>query len=214
MSLSAALAAAASDFYRQSWRLALLNTLLGAMLVAVALATLAVRPAIVLVVLVGPFACALMHCSVTVAETGELSFGEAIVAPRRYWWRGLGLAGLASATLVLGLVAVRFYLSLGTWGWPVALLTIYLVVAFLVVQVALWPLAVVKSDESLWDVLLEATRAVLGRPLGFFGLALAILLVNLIGLAAAVLPFLTLTMAFSFLAVAHFALPVDHTRES
>lgn len=34
-----------------------------------------------------------------------------------------------------------------------------------------------------------------------------VLLVNLAGVAAAVMPFLTLTVAYSFLAVAHFALP-------
>jgi hypothetical protein len=39
------------------------------------------------------------------------------------------------------------------------------------------------------------------------GLALALLLVNLAGLAAAVLPFLTMTIAYSALAAARFALP-------
>jgi hypothetical protein len=38
------------------------------------------------------------------------------------------------------------------------------------------------------------------------GLAVALLVVNAVGLAAALLPFLTLTIAFSFLALAHFAL--------
>jgi hypothetical protein len=38
-------------------------------------------------------------------------------------------------------------------------------------------------------------------------LAAALAVVNLIGLAAAVLPFLTLTIAYSALAVARFALP-------
>jgi hypothetical protein len=45
------------------------------------------------------------------------------------------------------------------------------------------------------------------RPRAAFGLAFALTLVNLAGLAAALMPFLTLTIAYSFLAAAHFALP-------
>jgi hypothetical protein len=206
MSLPGALAAAASDFYRQSWRLVALNALLGALLVAVALAVLAVRPALVLVLLVGPFACALMHCALTVTETGDLRFSEALVGLRRHWRRGLALAALAAATVLLGLVAVPFYASVGTWGWPLAALTLYLVVASLIVQLALWPLAVAERERPFAEVLQEAVRVVAGRPLGFVGLAAALFLVNAIGLAAALLPFLTLTIAFSFLALAHFAL--------
>jgi hypothetical protein len=206
MSLPGALTAAALDFYRQSWRLVALNALLGALLVAVALAVLAVRPALVLVVLVGPFACALMHCALTVTETGDLRFAEALVGLRRHWRRGLALAALAAATVLLGLVAVPFYASVGTWGWPLAALTLYLVVASLIVQLALWPLAVAERERSFAEVLREAVRVVAGRPLGFVGLAAALFLVNAIGLAAALLPFLTLTIAFSFLALAHFAL--------
>ena len=38
-------------------------------------------------------------------------------------------------------------------------------------------------------------------------LGLALLLVNLAGIAAAIMPFLTLTVAYTFLADAHFVLP-------
>jgi hypothetical protein len=72
MSLSRALGVAAADLYHQSWRLVVLNVLLGAVLVGVVLASLAVQPAIVLVVLVGPAAAAVMHCAVTLAQTEEL----------------------------------------------------------------------------------------------------------------------------------------------
>jgi hypothetical protein len=206
MTLARALSAAASDFYRQSWRLALLNALLGALLVVVALAVLALRPALVLLVFVGPFACALMHCALTVTETGDLRFSEALVGLRTHWRRGLALAALATATLLLGLIAVPFYAGMGTWAWPLAALTLYLVLSSLIVQLALWPLAVAERDRTFADVLRHAVRAVAGRPVGFAGLALALLLVNALGLAAALLPFLTLTIAFSFLVVAHFAL--------
>jgi hypothetical protein len=40
------------------------------------------------------------------------------------------------------------------------------------------------------------------------------LLVNVVGVAAAVLPFLTLTISYSFLVSAHFALPKNPAREA
>ena len=72
MSLRRALAAAAADLYHQAWRLLMLNTLLGVTLVAVALSSLMFRPAIVLAVLLGPVAAAVMHCIVTLAQTADL----------------------------------------------------------------------------------------------------------------------------------------------
>jgi hypothetical protein len=44
------------------------------------------------------------------------------------------------------------------------------------------------------------------RPGATLLLGLALLLVNLAGVAAAVMPFLTLTVAYSFVAVAHFVI--------
>jgi hypothetical protein len=41
-----------------------------------------------------------------------------------------------------------------------------------------------------------------------------LLLVNVAGVAAAILPFLTLTIAYSFLVSAHFALPKNPAREA
>jgi hypothetical protein len=52
------------------------------------------------------------------------------------------------------------------------------------------------------------------RPGAALGLGLGLLLVNAAGLAAAVMPFLTLTLAYSFVAAAHFALPPSTTGES
>ncbi len=47
------------------------------------------------------------------------------------------------------------------------------------------------------------------RPGATLLLGLALLLVNLAGIAAAVMPFLTITVAYSFVAVAHFVLPAE-----
>ena len=60
----------------------------------------------------------------------------------------------------------------------------------------------------------DAALVLARRPFGFLGLAVTLLLVNVIGVAAAILPFLTLTIAYSFLVSAHFALPKNPAREA
>jgi hypothetical protein len=213
MSLARALGVAATDLYHQSWRLIVLNTLLAAVLVGVILASLAVRPALLLLVLLGPVAAAVMHCTVTLAQTEELRLSEVVVGLRRHWRRGLVLGVLVAAAAVLGAIAVPFYSRAGAWAWPLAALSVYVLLAFALFQLALWPLAVFEDARPFRAVVRDAAFVVGRRPWGFAGLALALLLVNVIGLAAAILPFLTLTIAYSFLVSAHFALPQNPARE-
>jgi hypothetical protein len=213
MSLARALGVAATDLYHQSWRLIVLNALLAAVLVGVILASLAIRPALVLLVLLGPVAAAVMHCTVTLAQTEELRLSEVVVGLRRHWRRGLALGLLVAAAAILGAVAVPFYSSAGAWAWPLAALSIYVLLVFALFQLALWPLAVFEDARPLRAVVRDAAFVVGRRPWGFAGLALALLIVNAVGLAAAILPFLTLTIAYSFLVSAHFALPKNPARE-
>ena len=102
----------------------------------------------------------------------------------------------------------------GTWAWPFAAACVYLLLMFGVFQLALWPLAVFESGVPLRAVARDAALIVARRPVGFAALAAALLLVNVIGVAAAILPFLTLTIAYSFLVSAHFALPKNPAREA
>ena len=213
MSLRRALGVAAADLYHQSWRLVVLNALLGAVLVGVVLASLAIRPAILLVVLLGPAAAAVMHCTVTLAQTEELRLSEAVVGLRRHWRRGLALGVLVAAAAILGAIAVPFYSTAGIWAWPLAALSVYVLLVFALFQLALWPLAVFEEARPFRAVLQDAALVVGRRPWGFAGLALALLFVNAVGVAAAILPFLTLTIAYSFLVSAHFALPTNPARE-
>ena len=213
MSLRRALGVAAADLYHQSWRLVVLNALLGAVLVGVVLASLAIRPAILLVVLLGPAAAAVMHCTVTLAQTEELRLSEAVVGLRRHWRRGLALGVLVAAAAILGAIAVPFYSTAGIWAWPLAALSVYVLLVFALFQLALWPLAVFEDARPFRAVVRDAAFVVGRRPWGFVGLALALLFVNAIGVAAAILPFLTLTIAYSFLVSAHFALPKNPARE-
>ena len=114
---------------------------------------------------------------------------------------------------ILGAIAVPFYARAGVWAWPLAALTVYVLLMFLLFQLALWPLAIYEAARPFRDVLRDAALVVGRRPLGFAGLAFALLVVNALGVVAAILPFLTLTIAYSFLVAAHFALPKNPARE-
>ena len=154
-----------------------------------------------------------MHCTVTLAQTEELRLSEVVVGLRRHWRRGLVLGVLVAAAAILGAIAVPFYSGAGAWAWPLAALSVYVLLAFALFQLALWPLAVFEDARPFRAVVRDAAFVVGRRPWGFAGLALALLLVNAIGVAAAILPFLTLTIAYSFLVSAHFALPKNPARE-
>jgi hypothetical protein len=186
----AALRAAARDLYAHSWRFFLLNAALSACLLPLAVAGFWAPPAWLLLFLAGgPLAAALAHCAVVTARTGELRLGEALTGLRLHRRRGLALGALFAGLTAAGAYAVSFY---GGGGVLVlAVLAVYLLLALLVFQLVLWPLAVVDR-----------------RPLRLV-LTLALTLVNLIGIVLAVVPFLTLTIAYSFLAAAHFALPEE-----
>lgn len=214
MTLRRAFGVAAADLYHQAWRLIILNTLLGLGLVLIVLASIAVRGAFLLAILIGPAIAAVMHCAVTLAQTEDLRLAEAVRGLRRLWRRGLALGLALAAPFGLGALAVPFYAHAGTWAWPFAAVCVYLLLMFGVFQLALWPLAVFESGVPLRAVARDAAFSVARRPLGFLALAAALLLVNVIGVAAAVLPFLTLTIAYSFLVSAHFALPKNPAREA
>jgi hypothetical protein len=202
----AALRAALRDLYAQSWRFFLLNAALSACLVPLAVAGFWAPPLWLLLLAGGPLAAALMHCAVVVATTGELRLREALVGLRLHWRRGLALGAAFAATTALGVYAIAFYGSRGTL--VLAVLAVYLLLALLVYQLVLWPLAVF-DPRPLRLVLEDALRTTLSRPLQTLVLTVALALVNLVGVVLAVAPFLTLTIAYSFLAAARFVLPPE-----
>jgi hypothetical protein len=209
--VGAVLRRAVRDFYEESWRLVLLNTALSAYVLAVLGVSFSAPLALVLLLGAGPFLAALVAAAVIVVETGSLTIGEAAGSLRRCWRRGLVLGALVAFVAVATVVAIRFYASESALSWPLAVLILYLTGIFAVYQLVLWPLAVSDVERPLRDVAAEAVVVLLRRPLPAVGLALALLLVNLAGLAAAVLPFLTMTPAYSALAATRFALapPVE-----
>jgi hypothetical protein len=201
-----ALRLAARDLYGNSWRLVPLNALLGALLVAAGIAAFAVHAALPLVVLAGPVAAALVHCSVTLARTGNLTIADAADGLRTHWRRGVVLAAFGTAFAVLAAFAIRFYGG-SRLAWPLAFLALYLVLLLGLYQALLWTFAVAEPERPLRDAAAAAADAIARRPAAAAGLGIALTAVNVLGIAIAVMPFLTLTVAYSFVAVAHFALP-------
>jgi hypothetical protein len=208
MTAGRALRLAVGDLYQNSWRLLLVNAALGAVLVFSAVAAIVVHALVVLAVLAGPVAAALAHCSVTLVRTGNLALADAWEGLRLHWRRGLALGAAGVAIGVLAVLAVHFY-TRSNAGWPFAFLTIYLVVLLGIYAAVLTTIAVAKPDEPLRAVGREAATVGAQRPGATLLLGLALLLVNLVGLAAAVMPFLTITVAYSFVAVAHFVVPAE-----
>jgi hypothetical protein len=208
MSVGRALRLAFGDLYQNSWRLLLVNAALGAVLVFSVVAATAVHALLVLAVLAGPLATALAHCSVTLVRTGNLVVADAWEGLRLHWRRGLALGAAGVALGVLAAFAVHFY-TRSSVGWPFAFLTIYLVVLLGIYATVLTTIAVAEHNEPLRVVARQAAILVAQRPGATVLLGLALLLVNLAGVAAAVMPFLTITVAYSFVAVAHFVVPAE-----
>ncbi len=200
-----ALARALRDFYANSWQLLLVNTGLGAVLVICMLAALAFPLAAILIVAVGPVLAVLVHCAVTVVRTDSFGIADVWDGLRLHWRRGLELAALGSAVLGLALFAFRFYGGSSTL--PLAFLSLYVLLLLGIYQLVLWTLAVAEPDRGLRSVARDAGLLLGSRPGATLLLGLALVLVNMAGIAAAVMPFLTLTVAYTFLATARFVLP-------
>ena len=207
-----AMGLALRDLYENSWRLVPVNAVLGAILVLVAVAAVAVHAALVLVVLAGPVAAALVHSSVTLVRSGTLALADALEGLRLHWRRGLGLGAAGAALLLLGILAVRFYGG-SRLGLPLAFVVAYLLVLLGIYQVVLWTVAIADPERPLRDAARGAAELVAARPGATLLLGLVLAFVNVLGLAAALMPFLTLTIAYTFLAVARYVLPAETTEE-
>jgi hypothetical protein len=208
MTVRRSLGLAFGDLYRNSWRLVPVNAGLGLVLVLSAFAAISVHALLVLVVLAGPVLLALVHCSVILVRTDNLKLADAWQGLRLHWRHGLALGAAGVALGVLAALAVHFY-TRSTAGWPLAFVTLYLVVVLGIYLAVLATVAVADPDLPLQVAARSAATFAAQRPGATLLLGLALLLVNVAGLAAAVMPFLTLTVAYSFVAVAHFVLPAE-----
>jgi len=208
MTAGSSLRLAVGDLFHNSWRLVPVNAALGAVLVFSAYATIAVHAFLVLAVLAGPVALALAHCSVTLVQTGNLELADAWEGLRLHWRRGLAFGAAGLFLVLLAAFAVRFY-TRSSAGLPFAFLTLYLVVLLVIYGALLATVGVAHPERPLQLIARQAVTVGAQRPGATLLLGLALLLVNLAGIAAAVMPFLTVTVAYSSLAVAHFVLPPE-----
>jgi hypothetical protein len=201
-----ALRRAARDFYEESWRLVLVNAALSAyVLVALAMA-MSVPLALLLLAGAGPLLAALVRAAVVVVESGSLTYADVFDGLRRFWARGLVLGTSLALGVFASVVALLFYSDAGVLAWPLAVLVLYLGGIFALYQLVLWPLALREDAPPLREAAAEAGALLLRRPAAVTGLGLVLLVVNVLGIAAAVLPFLTITPAYSALAAARLAL--------
>jgi hypothetical protein len=208
MTAGFALRFALRDFFHNSWRLVPVNAAFGAVLVATGIAAYAVHALLVLAVVAGPVAAALVHCSVLLVRTENITFADAREGLRLHWRRGLQLGAAGLALVVLGAFAVRFYTRIG-FGWPLAFLTLYLLLGLGMYLAMVATVAIADPERPLRLAASDAATVGARRPGATLLLGLSLLLVNAAGVAAAVMPFLTLTVAYSFVAVAHFTLPKE-----
>jgi hypothetical protein len=201
-----ALRLALRDLYANSWRLVPVNALLGLVLAVVAAAALVEHALLVFFAAAGPVAAALVHCAVTLERTGNLELRDALDGLRALWRRGLVLGASATAFAALAVVAISFY-GRSHVAWPLTFVAAYLVVLLGIYQVVVWTLAIAEPERSLRSALTRALQAFARRPGATLAFGLALLVVNAVGFAAGVMPFLTVTLAYSSLAAAHFVLP-------
>jgi hypothetical protein len=197
---------AARDFYEESWRFVLLNTLLSAYVLAVLAAAAFVPAALVLLLGAGPLLAAIVAAAVTMVDSGSLTFLELSEGFRRSFLRGLVLGASLALGTIATVLALRLYGGAGPLAWPLAVLVLYLGAIFLLFQLVLWPLALRDPELPLREAVSAAALTLLERPVATTAVGLALLVVNALGVAAAVLPFLTLTVAYSALVAARFAL--------
>jgi hypothetical protein len=204
-----ALRLAVGDLYQQSWRLFVLNAALAVTAAVAGFAAAYYRLAVVGLVLLGPLAAAVMHCAVTVVTTEDLRLGTAVAGLRLHWRRGLELGAVAAGVVLLGIGAVAFYARLHGFAVPLAFVTLYLLFLAGLFLLLLLARSVAEPQLPLREAVPRTAVLALTRPRAALGLGLTLLLVNAAGVAAALMPFLTLTVAYSFLAAARFAIPTE-----
>jgi hypothetical protein len=198
---------AVSDLYGSSWRLVVVNSAVSAVVVAVVLIVSAFPLSLLIAPIVaGPVAAALVHCTVKLIREGQFVLADATEGVRMHWRRGFQFGALCGAAILLGALAVGFYASERHRVVPLAVLAVYLAALLLLVLLLAMPIAIGEPELPLRESLTRAFLLVLRAPVRFLSFGVALLAVNLLG-AVTVLPALTLTLAYSFLAAGRVALP-------
>lgn len=207
MSINDVLRRALATTYQSSWRLLVVNTALSIVVAAAILAMPTLPLGLLLAcVLAGPLAAALAYCVVTLVRGDDIRLADAVVGLRLHWRDGLVLGALFGVGLMAGVVAVTFYVSEPHRVWPLAVGAVYLIGFFCLLVLVAWPHLIVDPRLGVRGALRVAGLELLRRPWRGLGLGVALLVVNLLG-AVTVVPLLTLTVAYTFMAAAFAVLP-------
>ena len=191
------------DFYANSWRLVVVNAVLGAVLVLAILATLAEPLAIVFVVATGPVVAALVHCAVTLVRTGDLTLADAVDGLRLHWRAGSPALRRRSHPRAPWACSR----SVSTAGLPSGRSPSSRSTSSCCSRSSGSSCGRSRSPHRTGRsgaVVRESASVTAARPGQTLVLGLALLLLNVAGIAAAVMPFLTLTVAYTFLVTARF----------
>jgi hypothetical protein len=213
MTVRAALRSALVDTYHFSWRLLIVNTALSAAVAAVVIFVSAF-PLVLLIapLAAGPIVAGLVYGVVRLVREEDFQVADAVEGLRRFWKRGFVLGGISGGVLLLGVLTASFYASEKHRVLPLSVLCAYLAALALLVVLVAWPLAIADPEDGVGGALRRAATLALRAPVRLLLLGAALLVVNLLG-AVTVIPLLTLTIAYSFLATARFVLPPESTLE-
>jgi hypothetical protein len=215
-SLRASLRAAATDFYFHSWRLLPANVLWAAVVLAILAAALLSPPLVLLAPLAALPIAGIFRMATRIVRGESVSFWDGMDA-----WRGEVRPALALGTgLVVALVVLGFNLVSGLFsdsmlGWALATLALWgLVAAWLYAWVA-WPILLdpARRTSPGRERLRLAALLVLAHPIRVGALGL-ILIVLLLASTVAMVPLLTVSVAFSALVSARYVLPAADRLEA
>lgn len=198
-----------SDFYFNSWRFLGANILLGAVLVAFVVASLATPWGLLLAVLLVLPAAGTMRMATRLVRDFHTDLGDFAEIVRRPWpVLGVGLAQLAVIVILVGDILIA-----AAWrSWPGTFLLIgalYALVALWAYSVVAWPLLLdpERDTEGVRPRLRLALVVFLVHPVrvGLFALLVGALLVLA---TIVIMPVLTFAVALLWLAIARYVLPV------
>jgi hypothetical protein len=208
-SIGGAVRAAARNAYYHSWRLLPANVVWVATAIVLLTATLVVPAALLLLPLLALPTAGIFRVTTRIARGQAVSFWDAMDAWRIDVGRTLAFgAALTLATLVLGFNVISGLTSESAFGWALATLAAWGIVATWLLAWIGWPLIVDpdRADRPFGDRLRLAGLLLLAHPvrIGALGVVLAIFLALS---AVAIVALLTISVSFTALVASEFALP-------
>jgi hypothetical protein len=214
--LRGALRAAAGDFYFHSWRLLPANVLWAAVVLAILAVALLVPPLIVLAPLSALPVAGIFRMTTRIGRGESVSFWDGLEA-----WRGevrpaLGLGtALLVATIVLGFNVVSGLLGDSLVGWALATLAFWgLLGTWLYAWVA-WPILLdpARAAQPVRQRLRLAALLLLAHPIRIAALGVVLLALCVVSIVA-IVPLLTVSVAFGALLSTRYVLPAADRLEA